>query len=62
MGEQWSKCKTDLGQLRVDIHNMSCRSQLYKLLRDELTSLGYWKPKARWYPKGFVKSKNAKNI
>lgn len=62
MGEQWSKCKTDLEQLKIDIHNMSCRSKLYKLLKRELTKQGYWKNKARWYPKGLVKRKDAKNI
>lgn len=62
MGEQWSKCKTDLEQLRIDIHNMSCRSKLYRLLEKELSELGYWKHRARWYPKGFVKRKNEKNI
>jgi hypothetical protein len=62
MGEQWSKCKTDLDQLRTDIRNMSVRSQLYKVLKEELGAKGYWKPKARWYPKGFTKKKNAKDV
>jgi hypothetical protein len=47
----WNKSKLDLEQLRVEIRCMSVRSNLYKLLRDELTVLCHWKGKARGNPK-----------
>jgi len=50
------KSKIDLIQLRKEIKAMSCRSELYILLRDELIKLGHWKQRPRGKP-GF-KSNN----
>lgn len=46
----WNKSKIDLNQLRKEVQLMSCRSELYNLLRDELTKLGHWKQKPRGKP------------
>ena len=40
----------DIEVLRYDIRNMKPRSKLYKALRQELGTLGYWKCKARGNP------------
>jgi len=58
---EWNKSKIDQEQLRIEIRKMSSQSKLYKLLRDELSTLGFWRQRARWTPKGFV-MKNAKNL
>ena len=39
----WKKSRLDLEQLRIEIRSMSPRSKLYKLLVEELSSLGHWK-------------------
>jgi len=44
----------DLEVLRYDIQNMTRKSKLYNVLRDELTKLGYWRKRARGNPsKGY---------
>ena len=41
-------------RLKQEIRQMSHRSQVYKLLKTELSVLGYWRNKARGNPpKGF---------
>ena len=49
----WNKSKLDFDQLRTEIKVMSVRSQLYKLLRDELSLLGHWKNLKRGKPRRF---------
>ena len=43
----WNKSKIDLEQLRKEIRGMSVRSQLYKVLKEELIKQDHWKLKAR---------------
>jgi hypothetical protein len=50
MVKKWHKTKLDLEQLRVEIRVMTAQSQLYELLRDELSKLDHWKQKARGNP------------
>jgi hypothetical protein len=46
--------KTDLEVLKSEIRRMHRNSPLYRLLRDELTAMGYWKKKPRGKPdKGY---------
>ena len=46
--------KTDLEVLKNEIRRMHRNSPLYRLLRDELTAMGYWKKKPRGKPdKGY---------
>lgn len=54
----WHKSKLDHKQLRIEIREMSVRSQLYKLLEDELNKLGHWKQLRRGKPTGFKHDKN----
>ena len=39
--------KLDLFQLVKEIRNMNYRQKIYKVLKQELTSLGYWRVKGR---------------
>jgi hypothetical protein len=48
---KWNKTKLDFEQLRKEIRLMSNRSQLHRLLEDELTKLDHWKQRARGNPK-----------
>lgn len=43
--------KIDYDQLRLAIRNMKRWQIIYKLLKEELTSLGYWRMQARGNPK-----------
>ena len=44
--------------LRAEIRQMTRETKLYKLLKEELTELGYWKNRKRGDPKaGYAKSK-----
>lgn len=45
-----SKTKLDLDRLKYELHNMTFQSSLYKILKSELTLLGYWKNKKRGKP------------
>lgn len=52
----------DLIQLRKELKNLKRWHPLYKILRDELSILGYWKVKERGdvrkgYEKGFGKNR-----
>ncbi len=42
--------KIDLEQLRKEIREMSRKTMLYEVLRDELTELGYWRRLGRGNP------------
>jgi len=44
------KSKLDFGQLRKEIRLLNNRKELYRLLKEELGKLGYWKQKARGDP------------
>jgi hypothetical protein len=41
----------DLNKLTIAIRNMTRQQGLYKILRDELTTLGYWRKLPRGNPK-----------
>ena len=41
----------DLELLRQKLHKLNRQQKLYKILRDELTTLGYWKKLPRGNPK-----------
>ena len=41
----------DLKELRLAVQNMTYQQGIYKVLRDELKTLGYWKTKPRGNPK-----------
>ena len=44
----------NLEELRLAIRTMTPRTKLYKVLKEELTRLGHWKPLPRGNPsKGF---------
>lgn len=61
---KWRKSKLDLNQLELEIQQMSVRSKLYKVLKAELTKVGYWKQKARGNPRAGYRAshRNEKNI
>lgn len=40
----------DLDELAKQIRSMGVRSQLYKVLKAELSERGWWKNKPRWTP------------
>lgn len=40
----------DLEELRDEIRTMSRKTMLYRLLKEELTALGYWRNKIRGNP------------
>ena len=40
----------DLGELKLAIRQMTRKQALYRLLRDELGALGYWKERPRGKP------------
>lgn len=44
------KSKIDLKQLRTEIRKMTFRRQLYQVLKEELTKLGWWKQRKRGKP------------
>jgi hypothetical protein len=46
--------KIDLEQLRIELKNLNTRQQLFKVLREELSKLGWWKARKRGNPsKGY---------
>ena len=46
--------KIDLEQLRIELRSLNNRQQLFKVLREELTKLGWWKARKRGNPvKGY---------
>ena len=46
--------KINLEQLTKELHNLERHQQLYKVLKKELSALGYWKNRERGNPsKGF---------
>lgn len=45
------KSKIDLDQLTTEIRKLTVRRQLYKVLKRELSKLGYWKNQKRGKPK-----------
>ena len=48
------KSQLNLDRLRVEIRDMTRTHALYKLLKEELTKLGYWRSKPRGNPaKGY---------
>jgi hypothetical protein len=52
------RTKVDLDQLRIEIRAMTRTHALYRLLRDELSALGFWRNRPRGNPaKGFRKMK-----
>ncbi len=44
------KSKINLKQLTIEIQRMSVRTQLYHVLKTELTKLGHWKLRKRGKP------------
>jgi len=53
--------KIDLEQLRTEIRGMKRHHALYRLLRDELSKLGFWRVRPRGDPaKGYKVSKGGK--
>ncbi|GAH54048.1 unnamed protein product, partial [marine sediment metagenome] len=44
------KSKIDLEQLRVEIRELNRTKKLYKVLKEELSKLGYWKLRGRGDP------------
>ena len=42
--------KIDLEQLRLEVRGMTRQKGIYKVLREELTALGYWKQQPRGIP------------
>jgi hypothetical protein len=51
----------DYERLRLEIQNINQRKMLYKVLKDELIKLGYWKNKERGNPvKAHLMSEKAK--
>ena len=42
--------KIDLEQLRIEIRRLHRTHALYRLLRDELSALGFWRAKPRGNP------------
>jgi len=55
---KWNKSKIDHNQLKIEVQQMSIRSKLYRLLKTELTKLGYWKQKPRGNPKAGYKARH----
>jgi hypothetical protein len=48
------KTKIDLEQLRKEIRELNSRKSLYRVLKEELSKIGYWKQKPRGNPsKGY---------
>lgn len=43
--------KIDLEQLRIEIRVLHRSHSLYRLLRDELSKLGFWRQRPRGNPK-----------
>ena len=41
------RTKIDLARLRLEIQNMTRNTPLYKLLKQELSNLGFWKNRIR---------------
>lgn len=51
----------DLEALRLELRDLTREKKLYKLLKAELTLLGYWQNRPRGNPeKGFKKSNGGK--
>jgi phage terminase large subunit len=50
-----SKSRIDQIRLRLEIRNMTYDSSLYKLLKEELSILGYWKALKRGKPNPMFK-------
>lgn len=44
------RSKLDLARLRIEIQDMSLESNLYQVLKEELTKRGYWKALKRGKP------------
>jgi len=51
----------NLEELRQAIRTMTPRQQLYKVLREELSALGYWKNKPRGNPAKGYQMRGKKN-
>ena len=47
---RYTRGKIDLGQLRVEIRAMTRSHALYRVLRDELTTRGFWRARPRGNP------------
>ena len=41
----------DMEELRLSIRNMTRKQAIYKVLKEELTALGYWRSLARGNPR-----------
>lgn len=50
MKPQRRASKAEIERIRDLIQHMTPRSEIYQVLRDELTSLGYWRNKPRGKP------------
>jgi hypothetical protein len=55
------RTKLDYDQLIVEIKNLNHRKKLFKILKRELSILGYWKAKPRGNPKLGYKMSRGKN-
>ena len=48
--------KINLEQLRIEVQNMKRHQEIYKVLKEELSILGFWRNRPRGNPlKGFNK-------
>ena len=55
--------KVDLYQLRIELRKLERHQKLYKLLKEELTTLGFWRVKPRGDPaKGLAVMKERKQL
>jgi len=45
------KSKIDLQQLHIELRRLTNQQELYRVLREELSRLGWWKAKPRGKPR-----------
>jgi hypothetical protein len=51
----------DTEELRLEIRHMTQQQRLYRVLRDELTALGYWRRLPRGDPRAGYAARKAKS-
>jgi hypothetical protein len=52
----------DYDRLRLEIQNMNRQKMLYKILKEELSALGFWKNRVRGNPKLGYKMRGKKEF
>jgi hypothetical protein len=53
----------DMKELRESIKAMTRQQELYRVLRDELSALGYWRKRSRGNPReGYRKMKEKRDV